>query len=511
MPRSTQADLLRRAGMLHLRQTEIDEQVHHLLTGLTQTEPAASAAAVESGSGPPEEYTAGQQQAMHSLRELAALQQGIVDDLEEMQEQIPTPQFDLALQACRESLADLLVGNFHVARASQDRATDSLADWRDSAKSHRWAAGLGILTIVALVAWQALFARRWRFLPAPLIAVSLVTLLSVGLNLPVLCVEVPDNLLEEVFLPSWAELQRMFSPGLLLVAAQIAVIASAETLLCATAVDQMHQGPRTRYDQELIAQGAGNIVCGFLSALPMTGVIVRSSANLQAGAKSRWSAVLHGVWMLLFVVGMAFLLRLIPTASLAAVLVYTGYKLVNPRTIKTLLVYGRSEAIIYVVTMLSIVFTDLLTGVLIGIGLSIAKLVYTFSSLQATLRLAPTADHYLLVLKGSATFLRLPKLAVVLDQVPARSTVQVNLDRLAYIDHACLELLGNFRTQHEAGGGKVIIDWNALLGRLRSGPGDQLSSSPPSAADGTVPASTPAVAPNSPQELRRRLGLSGRM
>jgi len=117
----------------------------------------------------------------------------------------------------------------------------------------------------------------------------------------------------------------------------IAVVASAETLLCATAVDQMHQGPRTRYDKELAAQGVGNMICGFLGALPMTGVIVRSSANVQSGAMTRLSAILHGVWLLVFVVLLAFLLRLIPISALAAILVYTGYKLVNPKSIKDLL------------------------------------------------------------------------------------------------------------------------------------------------------------------------------
>src|SRR5687767_15919283 len=106
----------------------------------------------------------------------------------------------------------------------------------------------------------------------------------------------------------------------------LAFVASAETLLCATAVDRMHTVPRTKYDRELMAQGVGNALCGLLGALPMTGVIVRSSANVQAGARSRASAVLHGAWLLLFVSALPFVLELVPTASLAAVLVFTGYK-----------------------------------------------------------------------------------------------------------------------------------------------------------------------------------------
>ena len=189
----------------------------------------------------------------------------------------------------------------------------------------------------------------------------------------------------------------------------IAVVASAETLLCATAVDQMQQGPRTRYDRELFAQGIGNMVCGVLGALPMTGVIVRSSANVQAGGRTRLSAILHGVWLLIFVAGLAFLLRLIPTASLAAMLVYTGYKLVNPQSVRELRKYGWGEVAIYAATVGTIVFTDLLTGVLVGIGLAAAKLLYTFSHLAATLEPDPDTNKVTLTLQGAATFVRLPQ------------------------------------------------------------------------------------------------------
>jgi MFS superfamily sulfate permease-like transporter len=309
-----------------------------------------------------------------------------------------------------------------------------------------------------------------RFLPAPLVAVMASTLVAAWLDLPVLYVEIPDSLLEEIYLPSPAELSSLLSPGLLLIAAQIAVVASAETLLCATAVDQLHRGPRTRYDRELVAQGVGNMVCGLLAALPMTGVIVRSGANVQAGAKSRWSAVLHGVWLLLFVAGLSFALRLIPTASLAAILVYTGYKLVNVRTIKSLLVYGKSEVAIYAGTMLAIVLSDLLSGVLFGVGLSFVKLLYTFSRLKVSLHGDQPLNRMTLTLRGSATFLRLPRLARALDRVPPACELYVEFDRLSYIDHACLELLMTWEQQHVATGGKVVVDWKALTARFTADP-----------------------------------------
>src|SRR5262245_1537089 len=330
--RAARTRQLRQSGRLHLQQTEIGEEVHHRLAGISHGSTARAVA---------DQIVVGQ------LRQLAAAQAQVLEQLSAPDWIEPTEPLLAARGAVRTALADLEAANVQSARASQDRATQAISELRDSLKSHRWAACLGVLTLALLVSWQGTFARRWRFLPAPLVAVIASTLVAASLDLPVLYVEVPDNLLEEIYLPSPAELSRLFSPGLLLMAAQIAVVASAETLLCATAVDQMHLGPRTRYDKELVAQGAGNMLCGLLAALPMTGVIVRSGANVQAGAKSRWSSVLHGLWLLLFVAGLSFALRLIPTASLAAILVYTGYKLVNPRTIKSLFAYGQGEAAIY--------------------------------------------------------------------------------------------------------------------------------------------------------------------
>jgi MFS superfamily sulfate permease-like transporter len=170
--------------------------------------------------------------------------------------------------------------------------------------------------------------------------------------------------------------------SLLVAGAVLAIVASAETLLCATAVDQMHRGPRTRYDRELSAQGVGNIVCGCLGVLPMTGVIVRSAANVQAGGKTRMSAVLHGLWLLLFSVVLAPVLRLIPTAALAGILVFTGFRLIDFKGFIHLWRENRIEAAIFLITMIVIVVDDLLTGVITGIVLSAVKLLARFSQLD---------------------------------------------------------------------------------------------------------------------------------
>ena len=168
--------------------------------------------------------------------------------------------------------------------------------------------------------------------------------------------------------------QLLLDPMVLTGALVIALVASAETLLCATAVDQLHSGVRTDYDKELTAQGLGNVLCGLIGALPMTGVIVRSSANVNSGAKTRWSAIMHGFWLLIFVAALPFVLAYIPRAALGALLVHIGIKLVNFKQIKKLWDTSRSEAGIFFVTLLVIVCADLLVGVVVGIMLSAIRL-----------------------------------------------------------------------------------------------------------------------------------------
>jgi MFS superfamily sulfate permease-like transporter len=334
-------------------------------------------------------------------------------------------------------------------------------------KNHRLAAMLGVSTIIIIVAWQKLAPRKLRLVPGPLIAVGLAMALAATLALPVLYVEVPGNLLNEFNWPTanllstapWAEILKA---GLV-----IALVASAETLLCAAAVDQLAPGVRTNYDRELASQGVGNVICGVLGALPMTGVIVRSSANIQAGAQTRLSAVLHGAWLLVFVLAFAWLLRLIPTASLAAVLVYTGFKLVNLKVVRKLLQYGWGEVAIYFATLVTIVVEDLLTGVLVGVALAAAKLLYTFSHLEVRVDEDARHSRHVMRLNGAATFVRLPQLAAALEQIPESSELHVELDRLRYIDHACLELLTSWAKQHEATGGRLVMDWNTLHASFR--------------------------------------------
>lgn len=329
-----------------------------------------------------------------------------------------------------------------------------------SGTSHNLAAFVGLMTILVMVGWS--YAPSWlKRVPAPLAAVVIATALAWGLQLPINYVSVPENLLSVVQWPTWEGLLRALEGPVLLAGVSIALIASAETLLCATAVDQLHSGPRTNYDRELFAQGVGNTLCGLLGALPMTGVIVRSSANVTAGAQTRLSAILHGLWLGAFVVALPFVLNKIPTAALAAMLVFTGFKLISPKAFAALRPYGKSELAIYGVTILAIVATNLLEGVLIGVGLALLKLLLTFAQLDV--RLEADGDSQLtLRLRGAATFLRLPKLAATLDGLRPGKEVRVDCRDLTYIDHACLDLILNWEQQFQRTGGVAHIEWEAL-------------------------------------------------
>lgn len=335
--------------------------------------------------------------------------------------------------------------------------------------AHLTAGEIGLLTIAVIVGWGTLTPKSWRIIPAPLVGVLVAMLVAAYFRLDTIkYIDVPTNLMSVTVLPTPERLMRIIEPAILLGAASVAFIASAETLLCATAVDQMHTGVRTRYNRELNAQGIGNTLCGFLGVLPMTGVIVRSGANVEAGATTRISAIMHGVWLLLFATLLPFTLRYVPVSALAAVLVYTGFKLAYPKAVPALLQYGKSEVFIYVVTIVTIVATDLLKGVLLGLALSLGKLIYVFSHLSIRTQKDVDGKRIDMHLDGSATLVRLPSLATALEELPAGAQVHVHIGELNYIDHACIDLLASWDRQHRASGGSLTIEWDELEQKYHS-------------------------------------------
>ena len=374
-----------------------------------------------------------------------------------------------AYRAAQRALDQLEERRLAELNASQTAAVNALSELLGQLKNHDWAAKVGLFTIAILVLWRGALPAASKVIPAPLVAILLATLITAIFKLPVLYVEVPDRLTDAVHLPTWSVLTEAPYMELLPFALVVAMVTSAETLLCATAIDRLHDGPRTRYDRELAAQGVGNVLCGLLGALPMTGVIVRSATNIGAGARTRMSTILHGLWILLFVSALGFLLRLVPTSALAAILVYTGYKLIDLKALRELWAYGKGEVLVYFATLVLVVTRDLLTGVCVGIVLSAAKLLYDFSRLTVRVERARQGKVWTVRLAGAATFLQLPKLAEALDSVPADVEARVVCERLRYIDHACLEVLTDWTKRRAANGAQAKIDWDTL--KRRSGEG----------------------------------------
>jgi MFS superfamily sulfate permease-like transporter len=415
-----------------------------------------------------EPLAARQQQLLAKLKERQQHADELAaTDLDDVRRERLQKHLTSAAAAAEQALGDLEGKRIEQVRLSQVTAAESLLTLRNGFKSHDTAAKLGLLTIGIMLIWQWLPWKKLKLIPAPLLAIIAATAVSTWLVLPVINVEIPANIASDLHVPTLDQLRTTDWHFVGQMAIVVALVASAETLLCCSAVDQMHQGPRTQYNRELVAQGIGNMLCGAVGGLPMTGVIVRSAANVQAGATSRLSAILHGVWLLIFVLVLASLLRLIPTASLAAMLVYTGVRLVNIKSLRAFWKLDKFEAGIFIATATVVVVEDLLKGVILGIVLAAAKLLWQFSYLKVEVVPAKKNQPMVVRLKGAATFLRLPQLAAALEKISPREKVQLDVDELTYVDHACLELIVHWQKRHLAAGGELDLDMAELAARYR--------------------------------------------
>ncbi|MDQ0792856.1 SulP family inorganic anion transporter [Streptomyces sp. B1I3] len=312
---------------------------------------------------------------------------------------------------------------------------------------------LGAGTVAVMVLWPRL-PERVRAVPGALAAVVLATLASLAFSLPVATVEV-QGLLGAVQLPGADAFGRLADVGVLGTVLAFTLIASAESLFSAAAVDRLHDGPRTQYDKELMAQGTGNAVCGLLGALPMTAVIVRSSANVHAGARTKASRVLHGVWLLLFAALLPAALEIVPLPALAGILVHAGWKLIPLRTVVTLWRGHRGEVLVLVVTAVAIVTVNMFEGVLIGLALSVAKTAWDASHIALDVD-DEGAGPVRARLSGNATFLRLPKILDSLEALPQDRPVELDLAGLTHLDHACRAALENWAARHSDPGTQPV-------------------------------------------------------
>jgi MFS superfamily sulfate permease-like transporter len=245
----------------------------------------------------------------------------------------------------------------------------------------------------------------------------------------------------------------------------VALVTSVQSLLTAVSIDRMHNGTRTDFDRELIGQGAANMVSGAIGGLPISGVIVRSAANVNAGAKSRASSIMHGVWILLFTLPFAELVEQIPTAALAGLLIVVGIQLLKPAHIKT--AQNSGDLAVYVITALAVVFLNLLHGVMIGLAVAVA--LTGWRVIRARVEAARVGDEWRIEVGGACTFLALPRLTRVLASIPEGATVTVHVVA-NYLDHAAHQAISDWLRHHRHTGGAVQLHGMSEPGE--TGPSD---------------------------------------
>ncbi|WP_240802013.1 SulP family inorganic anion transporter [Streptomyces sp. A1136] len=338
------------------------------------------------------------------------------------------------------------------------------------ADPHPAALGVSVLTLIVLLGWPRLPGRAGttlRRVPAALAAVAAATTFAAltGLRLP--RVDLPSW--RSHALPEWPE-----GPVLGIVAAVLTVtlVGSVESLLSAVATDKLiatgrdrgSRPPRADLDRELRGQGAANIVSGALGGLPVAGGAVRSGANVRAGAVSRRAAMLHGLWIILAAGLLVPVLDLIPLASLAALVMVVGVQMVSATHVRT--VTRHREILVYVTTISAVVLGGVLEGVAIGIAVAVAVALHRLARTRITLEERDGVHR--VRARGQLTFLAVPRLSRVLNQIPYGARTVIELDG-SFMDHAAFETLQDWQDSHVAHGGSVEVTGRAGAGAPEGG------------------------------------------
>ena len=318
---------------------------------------------------------------------------------------------------------------------------------------------LAAVSLAILILWEQPFIKRFKtaqIIQGPLVVVTLGILYGIGfagtsmginsehmVNIPVAADL--NGFVNQFTLPDFGAIT---NPDVWILGITIAVVASLETLLCVEATDKLDPQKRvTPTNRELRAQGIGNLVSGLIGGLPVTQVIVRSSANIQSGGKTKASALVHGILILVSALLIPNLLNKIPLASLAAILLIVGYKLAKPTLFKQMFSQGYGQFIPYIITVLAIVFTDLLVG--IGIGMGVAIFYILLNNMRNPYVMKETHDkekkHYRIVLAEMVTFLNKAQIMKELNSVPNDSELLIDASNTSYIEHDALEVISDYK------------------------------------------------------------------
>ncbi len=315
---------------------------------------------------------------------------------------------------------------------------------------------IGISGLLFQIAWGKFTANKKGFIklvPAPLIVV----LIGIGVNEffksngaayavdPQHMVAIPVAQTANDFFSffTFPDFNGFLNKEVWITGLTLALVASLETLLSIEAVDDLDPYQRvTNKERELKAQGIGNMLSGLLGGLPITSVIVRSSANVNAGAKTKMASVYHGLLLLVCVAFIPVILNLIPKSALAAVLIYTGYKLAKPALFKAYYKKGWDQFVPFVITIIAILLTDLLIGVIIGVGVGLFFVIR--SNFRTSVFIVNDENKYLFRLRKDISFLNKPIIKNKLEQVPEDSYVLIDASRADFIDKDIVEVIEDF-------------------------------------------------------------------
>lgn len=311
---------------------------------------------------------------------------------------------------------------------------------------------ISILSLAILILMQLPFAKKLTIIPAPLIVVVCGILLSWLLSdvngffalKPSQLVNIPSHIFSGISFP---DLSKMFTGAIWKDGIVIGLLATLETLLCIEAIDKLDRRNRiTPVNRELVAQGVGNVICGLLGAIPLTAVVVRGAANVDAGARTKMSAFTHGLFLLLSVLLIPFILNRIPYASLAAILLVTGYNLSKPRLFRHMWSLGMKQFLPFIITIVVILATDLLAGVTIGLLISTYFIVQ--NNFKAEYKITHTVHNGIetayIKLNSNVTFLNKVKLRKALDEIPEYSVLTIDGTECNFIDYDILEIISEY-------------------------------------------------------------------
>lgn len=312
------------------------------------------------------------------------------------------------------------------------------------------------ISLIILIVWERGFMKKLKFtslVPAPLVVVIVAAMLNElsRWSFPTLFIEgehlvslpTADSLSEFMGQFRLPEFSALLTQDCWIIAATIAIVASLETLLSLDAIDKLDPYRRiSPPNRELKAQGLGNMICGLIGGLPITAVIVRSSANVSAGAKTKASGIAHGFLLLITVMFIPGLLNKIPLASLAAILLTVGYKLAKPSIWAGMFRTGKDQYIPFIVTITAILLTDLLIGIFVGICVGLLFVLKT--NFHRALFSVNENNNYLIRLNKDVSFLNKALLRKTLGEIPDNSYVIIDGSRSSFIDHDIMETIEDF-------------------------------------------------------------------